>query len=78
MVLIRATGSTVSPEKMALALEPFDSIPAGQGAERLGIGYGLPIARRLVELHGGTLDVGGPKPDESHIILTLPSEGVIH
>jgi signal transduction histidine kinase len=74
MLLIRATGYTVSPERMALALEPFDGMPPGHGAERLGIGYGLPIARRLVELHGGKLQVGGPKPDEVHIILTLPAD----
>ncbi|MFP6774899.1 MAG: HAMP domain-containing sensor histidine kinase, partial [Alphaproteobacteria bacterium] len=77
MLLIRATGSTVSPERMALALEPFDGLPTGHGAERLGIGYGLPIVRRLVELHGGELLVGGPKADETHIILTLPAERLL-
>ena len=78
MLLIRATGSTVSPERMALALEPYDDVPSDHASERLGIGYGLPIARRLVELHGGKLEVGGPKPDEAHIILTLPAERLRH
>jgi len=35
------------------------------------------IARRLVELHGGKLQVGGPKADEAHIILTLPAERLL-
>jgi len=78
MLLIRATGATVSPERLALALEPFDGVPPGHGAERLGIGYGLPIARRLVELHGGKLQFGGPKPDEAHIIMTLPANRLRH
>ncbi len=77
MLLIRATGSTVSPERMALALEPLDGLPTDHGAERLGIGYGLPIARRLVELHGGQLQVGGPKAEKAHIILTLPAERLL-
>ena len=77
LLLIRATGSTVSPERMALALQPFDGIPSGDGAGRLGIGYGLPIARRLIELHGGKLEIAGPSPDESHIILTLPTERLL-
>ncbi len=77
MLLIRATGSTVSPERVALVLDPVDGHPAGTGAERLGIGYGLPIARQLVELHGGKLQTGGPKPDETHIILTLPPERLL-
>jgi signal transduction histidine kinase len=72
MLLIRATGSTVSLERIASATELADDIAASQGAERLGNGYGLPVARKLIELHGGKLQIGGPKPDESHIILTLP------
>ncbi|MBC8242387.1 MAG: HAMP domain-containing histidine kinase, partial [Alphaproteobacteria bacterium] len=77
MLLIRTTGSTVSPERMALALQPFDGITTEHGAERLGIGYGLPIARRLIELHGGKLEVSGPAQDEAHVILTLPAERLL-
>ena len=33
--------------------------------------------RILVELHGGQLQVGGPKVDEAHIILALPAERLL-
>jgi signal transduction histidine kinase len=77
ILLLRATGSSVSPKRMAMAMDPRDGIPTGQGSARLGIGYGLPIARRLIVLHGGTLEVAGQEPDEAHIILTLPAERVL-
>jgi len=77
VLVIRTTGSTVSPARMSMAMHPFDGIPTGLGAERLGIGYGLPIARRLIGLHGGKLEVVGHEPDETHIILTLPPERLL-
>jgi signal transduction histidine kinase len=77
MLLIRSTGSTISPEGLAMALDAPDGNNNDNRSESLGVGYGLPIARRLVELHGGSLEVGGPNSDESHIILTLPTERVV-
>lgn len=77
ILLLRTTGSTVSPQRMAMAMHPLDGIPTSQGTARLGIGYGLPIARRLIGLHGGKLEVAGHEPDEAHIILTLPPERLL-
>ncbi len=74
LLLLRARGSRVSPQRLAMAMEPFSETPGGDSSERLGVGYGLPIARRLILLHGGSLDVGGPKPDEIHIIMKLPAD----
>ena len=77
MYFIRTVGSSVSPKRMALALQPLQGILTSRGGERLGICYGLPIDCCLIELHGGKLEVTGPDPDDSNIILTLPGERLL-
>ena len=77
MYFIRTVGSSVSPKRMALALQPLQGILTSRGGERLGICYGLPIDCCLIELHGGKFEVTGPNPDESDIILTLPGKRLL-
>ncbi len=53
---VRDSGIGMTPEEMELALTPFgqvDTNPYVRGQE--GTGLGLPIAKRLAELHGATL-----------------------
>lgn len=44
------TGRGIAPERIEEIFEVFVRDPAGEG-----LGLGLPLARRLVEMHGGTL-----------------------
>ncbi|MEA1674338.1 ATP-binding protein [Nitrospirillum sp. BR 11163] len=50
---VEDTGIGIAPEDQARVLEPFQQV-AGQNAAQ-GTGLGLPLTKRLVELHGGTL-----------------------
>jgi PAS domain S-box-containing protein len=66
-------GRGVSPEMLQRIFEPF--VQERQGAERArgGLGLGLAIARRLTELHGGTLQVFSAGPGQgSTFLLRLP------
>lgn len=49
-------GPGIRPEDLEAAFEPFRRVDP----ERGGAGFGLPLARGLVELHGGSLDAGSP------------------
>jgi signal transduction histidine kinase len=51
------TGIGMSPEHIPMALEPFRQIDGSLARQHQGTGLGLPLAKRLTELHGGTLEI---------------------
>ena len=53
--------------------EPFARLPGVAGAKGSGSGLGLAIARRIVELHGGTLAVDDAPGGGARFILALPA-----
>jgi PAS domain S-box-containing protein len=56
-VIVSDTGIGIAPEFLPYVFERFRQADAGITRERGGLGLGLSIARQLVELHGGTIDV---------------------
>jgi len=73
---IRDTGHGIPPDVLPYVFEPFR-----QGAEGVasgqGLGLGLAIARALVTLHGGTIELSSPGPSQGTLCtITLPRSGV--
>ena len=56
-VAVSDTGIGIAPEFLPHVFERFRQADAGIARERGGLGLGLSIARQLVEMHGGTIDV---------------------
>ena len=56
------TGVGIPPDKLPLIFEMFAQLDRSHERPYSGLGVGLSLAKRLVELHGGTLDAesGGP------------------
>jgi signal transduction histidine kinase len=80
-ILVRDTGVGIRPEDIPRAFEPFvqlDNAPAGVQRDwpRSGTGLGLPIARGLVEAHGGVLTVESAPGHGTTVAVTLPPERV--
>ena len=73
MVRIRDTGVGMTKEEIAVALTPFAQIDAGHSRWREGAGLGLPIAKALVQLHGGKLEIRSAKSLGTEVAITLPS-----
>lgn len=53
---VRDNGIGLAPEMQQCIFEPFTQVPV-HGAQSSGLGIGLSLARRLVELHGGEIAV---------------------
>jgi signal transduction histidine kinase len=67
-IRVQDNGPGLSPEQKARIFEPFYT------TKTKGTGLGMPIAKRIVEAHGGSIEVGnGPRPG-AEIIVALPRD----
>jgi signal transduction histidine kinase/FixJ family two-component response regulator len=64
-ISFRDDGPGLSPEQRARIFEPFYT------TKTHGTGLGMPIARRIIEAHGGRIRVGDPQAG-AEILMTLP------
>ena len=76
--VVRDTGIGMSPQDIPKALEPFGQIDSKISRKYEGTGLGLPLAKHLVELHGGTLTIESTVNAGTAVTVTLPAERVVH
>lgn len=72
IVSVRDTGIGMTPEELSIALTPFGQVDSGHARWREGTGLGLPIARALVQLHGGELRVISEKGVGTTVEVSIP------
>ncbi|SFQ94584.1 ATP-binding protein [Desulfoscipio geothermicus] len=65
-VSVRDTGEGIPPEDLPNIFEPFYTKKAG------GNGLGLAICKRIVQIHGGSIEVKSVKGSGSEFIVSLP------
>lgn len=74
VVTVRDTGIGIPPEMLAGIFEMFSQVDQSLERSRGGLGLGLTLAKRLVELHGGTIEAASDGPGKgSELILRLPA-----
>ncbi len=66
------TGIGIPEEKLSLIFESFEQVEASLARSHEGLGLGLSIAKQLVEMHGGTLEVRSIPEIGSLFTFTLP------
>ncbi|HEV2186727.1 MAG TPA: ATP-binding protein [Stellaceae bacterium] len=71
-IAITDHGSGMKPEHIPIALEPFRHIDGNPLHANNGTGIGLPLAKMLIEKHGGTLNVISELGDGTSVSITLP------
>ena len=73
-VHVRDTGEGISPDRLEGIFDLFAQGSGGSGSTVGGLGIGLALARRLVELHGGTLTASSPGLGRgATFIVSLPT-----
>jgi len=68
------TGIGMTASELQLALEVFGQVESSVARKHQGSGLGLPIARGLTELHGGSLTIRSEKGVGTAVTVTLPAE----
>jgi len=71
------TGIGMSKAEIAVALSAFGQVDSKLARKHRGTGLGMPIAKSLIELHGGTLTVESTPSVGTTMTATFPASRVV-
>jgi len=74
LVEVGDSGIGIAPEHHDLVFQEFAQVDASASRQHHGTGLGLTIARKLVELHGGTIWLESVLGEGSRFYFTIPSQ----
>src|SRR5690606_23132702 len=77
VVRVRDTGIGIPRNKLASVFEMFSQLPAARDLSQGGLGIGLTLVKRLVSMHGGTVEAssaGAGLGTEFIVRLPVPAE----
>ena len=74
---IADTGIGIAPENIERVLRPFEQVETSYSRRHSGSGLGLPYAKRLTELHGGTLKIESELGKGTNVSVTLPPSRLV-
>lgn len=70
--VIRDTGIGISPEEQEKVFQPFYQVDRRLNRAYEGAGIGLALAKRYIELHGGTISLESQAGHGTTVTVTLP------
>src|SRR5215813_2910651 len=76
-IAVADTGIGMAPEHISIALAPFGQVDNRFARRYEGTGLGLPLVKRLVELHGGTLAIDSALGRGTTVTVLLPAGRII-
>jgi len=76
-VTVSDTGVGMNAEEIAVALTPFGQSANMMATKHAGTGLGLPLAKAMMELHGGTLAITSMPRKGTTVALRFPSERIL-
>jgi signal transduction histidine kinase len=71
------TGIGIAPGDIAKVMKPFEIVESALARKYKGTGLGLPLAKRLVEMHGGTLEIDSTPGQGTTVTVRLPASRVV-
>lgn len=69
-------GIGIEPEFLPFVFEPFRQSDSSDTRSYGGLGLGLSITKKLVELHGGSISVSSVKGSGTEVAVSLPLSGL--
>ncbi|HKV12848.1 MAG TPA: ATP-binding protein [Thermoanaerobaculia bacterium] len=73
VVRVTDTGVGLSPEMLTKVFEPFTQVESSRKRSEGGLGLGLPLVKKLIELHGGNVEAWSNGPERgSEFVVRLP------
>jgi len=75
-IMVRDSGIGMSEEEIAKALTPFGQIENRMTAKHNGTGLGLPLAKAMLELHGGVMEISSAPGHGTLIKLSFPASRI--
>lgn len=72
-IAVSDTGIGIPAEKLESIFEPYVQINEGNNSKYGGFGLGLYITKKLIELHGGTIEVQSEQGRGTRFIFSLPA-----
>jgi signal transduction histidine kinase len=77
-IAVTDTGVGMAPERISIALARFGQTDDGFARRHEGTGLSLPLVKRLVELHGGTLAIDSTLGNGTTVTILLPAERAVN
>jgi signal transduction histidine kinase len=76
VIAVRDTGIGIPAEMLTRIFDMFTQVEHSMEGARSGLGIGLTLVQRLVEMHGGTIRVTSPGRDQGSLfVVRLPLAG---
>ena len=76
-IVVEDDGPGIAAADLARVMEPFQRVDSAQTRHIQGTGLGLPIVKRLVELHGGTFTLDSDAGKGTRARIHLPVSRVV-
>jgi signal transduction histidine kinase len=76
-IAVSDSGIGIDPDDFEKALAPFGQVESTLNRKFEGTGLGLPLAKHLIEMHGGTLSLESEVNGGTTVTIFLPPERIV-
>jgi PAS domain S-box-containing protein len=76
-LVVEDRGIGMSEAEVAIALQPFRQVESALSRTQEGTGLGLPLAKALVELHGGTFVIESAPAEGTTVRIRFPADRLV-
>lgn len=75
-VVVKDDGIGIAAENQERVFKEFEQVDASYARENGGTGLGLPLVKKLVEMHGGTVCLQSKIGEGTEILFTIPCQKI--